>query len=164
MESNKSEAEESSKLITLNVGGKHFTTRISTLMQSEFFARLFNSDWREHINETGSNCLFIDRNPDLFELILDFLRGSFLLPESDELRQRILIEADYFGVASMVAYLNAKISDDKLILVTIGRCPPRNVPRRFIRQARYNGFHELFRLYKQNYESVLDSIETMEIN
>lgn len=108
--------------------------------------------------------MFIDRNPEIFEYVLDYLRGSFLLPENDVLRQRILVEADYFGVSSMIAHLNAKASDDKLILVTIGHCPPRNVPRCFIRRARFNGFHELFRLYKRNYESVLDSIEAMEID
>uniref|UniRef100_A0A914UYV2 BTB domain-containing protein n=1 Tax=Plectus sambesii TaxID=2011161 RepID=A0A914UYV2_9BILA len=152
-----------STLVTLNVGGKLFTTRTSTLVQSDFFARMFNKNWMERMNESGSERLFIDRNPNIFQFVLDFLRGSFVLPENDQLRQKILTEADYFGIASMITYLNAKIADDKLILVTIGDCPSRNVPRSFILQARANGFHELFRLYKQNYELVVDDTESMEI-
>ena len=99
----------------------------------------------------------------MFESILDFLRGSDVEPENDEQRQRIVAEADYFGVPSLVSFLNAKATEDGFILVTIGSCPPRNVPRRFIRVARYNGFHELFRLFKKNYDMIIDSIDTMEI-
>jgi hypothetical protein len=84
-------------------------------------------------------------------------------PKNDEQFQNILVKAGCFDVSALTAIQNEKTPDNGFILVTIGSCPPRNVPRRFIREARHNGFHELFQLFKKNYESNLGRTRVMQI-
>ena len=53
-----------------------------------------------------SGAIFVDRNGKLFEYILDYLRDpkSFTCPI--ELCERLIIEADFFRIPQMVAYLD----------------------------------------------------------
>jgi hypothetical protein len=96
---------------TINVGGRSFTTLKSTLERSPFLATMLSSDW------AGSICCvndvpFVDRNPLLFEHILDFLRSSappifwtrtngFDLP----LYASLLREAEYFQIEALATWI-----------------------------------------------------------
>lgn len=80
-----------SKIIYLNVGGKHFQTYQSTLTSgSEYFRAMLEGPWLENSAEKP---VFIDRDPHHFEHILSYLRDpSYHLPP------RLYYEADYYQI------------------------------------------------------------------
>jgi hypothetical protein len=63
-----------SGIINLNIGGKKFSTTVSTLRKQEFntFFDIINDPYKFIIDDSGS--FFFDRSPKFFELILDHLR------------------------------------------------------------------------------------------
>jgi len=87
-----------SEQIILNVGGKLFTTSLSTLRSvgGTFFEKMF----RKGANTTASadGKYFIDRDPSTFGYVLDYLRSGDLLIKSDDknLRMQVLDDAEYF--------------------------------------------------------------------
>jgi hypothetical protein len=64
-----------SSIVTLNVGGRIFTTYRATLLQypDSMLAAMMGGS---HQTCIVSGSVFIDRDPDLFEFILDFLRSG----------------------------------------------------------------------------------------
>jgi hypothetical protein len=96
----------SSDIVTLNVGGKHFTTCISTLTRySTYFEAMFSQNWagsttsdddddnNNSDNDDGNNhgsdknnaspTIFIDKDPIPFAYILNYMReGHIDLPKS----------------------------------------------------------------------------------
>jgi hypothetical protein len=83
------------RIITVNVGGVYFTTRLSTLAASDsFFSGCVNS----HPECTE---LFIDRDPTHFRHILNWMRGVHFLPEDDSTLQELAYEADYYCLSPM---------------------------------------------------------------
>jgi hypothetical protein len=75
-------------VIERNVGGRKFTTTSSTLCRSPFFVSLL---------ECKEPIPFIDRNPDYFALILDYLRsGTFSKLPKGMTSEQFTIECDYF--------------------------------------------------------------------
>ena len=101
--------------ITVNVGGRRFTTLQSTLTsQSSFFAGMLSGAWPEQACQINGE-LFVDANPDPFNHILNYLRrsfppvfwtrtGGFDLP----LYAAVLREAEYFGVATLAHWIREK--------------------------------------------------------
>ena len=82
--------------IYLNVGGVYFVTRRSTLSQS-------NSFFVGAIQSNGDDVeLFVDRDPTHFRYILNWIRGSRVLPEDESTLQELLVEADYYSLSTMV--------------------------------------------------------------
>lgn len=89
-------------VIKLNVGGKVFQTKLSTLLsvKDTLFTKIVSSalDKNESINE-----FFFDRCYDQFHIILDYLRTKTFSPkglmktEIDEL----LFESDYYGITAI---------------------------------------------------------------
>ncbi|VDO49640.1 unnamed protein product [Haemonchus placei] len=80
--------------ISLDVEGVLFKTSISTLtkVKGSYFDRLFQNDWRDHLDKHGH--LFVDRDSTIFPLILNYLRdGSIPLPRDEYYLERILREA-----------------------------------------------------------------------
>lgn len=105
--------------ILLDIGGVHYSTTLSTLrsVPHSYFDNMFNSElYGEPEKDSITGRYFVDRNGTLFQYILDFLRykaslsssskgtmdklqdGNFMLPVDRELRRRILVEANYFGL------------------------------------------------------------------
>jgi len=84
--------------IILNVGGKLFTTSLSTLrsVSGTFFEKMF----RKGANTTASadGKYFIDRDPSTFGYVLDYLRSGDLLIKSEDknMRMQVLADAEYF--------------------------------------------------------------------
>lgn len=76
-----SRGEDTQSVISLNVGGKNFDTYRATLTQfpDSMLAALMN---RPHFHQSHNGGLFIDRDGELFEHVLDFLRSGpdFELP------------------------------------------------------------------------------------
>ena len=70
---------EQTKIITLNVGGRVFSTTLTTLLShpDSVLARMFSNDGSAVMPPAmtdSSGHYFIDRDPDAFAVILNYLR------------------------------------------------------------------------------------------
>lgn len=84
--------------IHLNVGGWHYTTSLETLrkLDSSMLSVMFSGKFPLQ-KDMKTDCIFIDRDGELFQYILSFLRtGIWDLPNDLSLIQRLMIESDYF--------------------------------------------------------------------
>ncbi|KAL1781083.1 potassium channel regulatory protein [Sigmodon hispidus] len=94
-------------LVTLNVGGEIFTTRVSTLKQfpTSRLARML--DGRDQEFKTVDGQIFVDRDGALFSFILDFLRNrELLLPSDFSDYLRLQREALFYELDSLVDLLS----------------------------------------------------------
>lgn len=73
----------SQELVTLNVGGKIFTTRFSTIKQFPASRLTRMLDGRDQEFKMVGGQIFVDRDGVLFSFILDFLRTHQLLLPTD---------------------------------------------------------------------------------
>ncbi|EDO48579.1 predicted protein [Nematostella vectensis] len=89
------------EIITLNVGGKRFSTSKQTLswIPDSFFSSLMSGRISSLRDETGA--IFIDRDPDAFVPILNFMRTKELDPRGLDLRV-IKHEAEFYGITPLV--------------------------------------------------------------
>lgn len=106
--------------IKLNVGGKHFVTSRSTLLAKEplsMLARMFADDNDMYLmnpsakDETGA--YLIDRSPEYFEPILNYLRHGEVILDKHINPKGVLEEAVFYGLDSMIPQLN-KLIDEPL--------------------------------------------------
>ena len=88
----------------LNVGGSPFETRLSTLEKGDTF---FSSLVRHASEAEANGRLFIDRDPTHFRFVLNWLRGSRVLPPSTPAREELRCEADYYCMHDLVAAIDA---------------------------------------------------------
>ena len=115
------------EIIHLNVGGQRFSTSRQTLtaIPDTFFTALLSgriASQRDGLTGSGisegmgsdNGAIFIDRDPDLFRPILNFLRNRNLSLASpafpignDESNMRALLhEAEYYGISPLVKQLS----------------------------------------------------------
>jgi hypothetical protein len=91
--------------IKLNVGGKIFTTSLSTLTMENntFFSSMFSEEFNTQPDEDGE--YFIDRNPEHFHLILDYLRNPTKQVNLTEMTKKQLedfyYEVDFYSIHSL---------------------------------------------------------------
>jgi hypothetical protein len=101
------------KFIKLNIGGKRFTTTADTLLSVEnsFFARMLRA---KHDNDSE---IFIDRNPDYFQHILDYHRNKkinykkFIKADLSHLRE----EAEFYNIEAIYNYINERMQDIEFV-------------------------------------------------
>ena len=100
----------STSILRLNVGGECFDTTRSTLLaaRSTFFGRLLEEDGEmTGAARDADGRLFIDRSPNGFRLVLEWLRGSLEIDKLDnQRRSQLLTEAVYYDVALLVRALH----------------------------------------------------------
>ncbi|CAH1404340.1 unnamed protein product [Nezara viridula] len=103
--------------VTLNVGGKYFTTSRSTLVTKEpnsMLARMFAEGDNGYLmtpsNVDSQGAYLIDRSPSYFEPILNYLRNGQLIFDSNVNLEGILEEARFFGVESVIPQLENLIA------------------------------------------------------
>jgi hypothetical protein len=112
--------------VTVNVGGKFFSTTLRTLTvhQGSILHNMFSSPMAAH-RDVRDGTFFIDRNGDIFGLILDYLRTGVLVVPRDPVEYATLRrEVHYYGLpiaqqlppqrpmgweAQPVRYLHARI-------------------------------------------------------
>ena len=94
-------------IVKLNVGGRSFHTTADTLSLCDYFKPVLNGRISHGRDERGH--LFIDRNPDLFAVLLQFLRTS-QRPATLADKHALLHECDYFGVQWLAQLLRGGIS------------------------------------------------------
>lgn len=106
--------------ITLNVGGKHFTTTRSTLVAKEplsMLARMFAGDKNTYLMNPSaidsSGAFLVDRSPEYFEPILNYLRHGDVILDKNVNPKGVLEEAIFYGIDSMIPHLNQLIEESK---------------------------------------------------
>jgi hypothetical protein len=96
-------------VVELNVGGVTYATTLGTLQQADPdspLASITSSEIQTIFGRDSKNRIFIDRDGVLFRYILDYLRNKRLaLPENFSERDRLRVEADYYGLTGMVQAL-----------------------------------------------------------
>lgn len=115
-----------SEWVTLNVGGRLFTTSKRTLTSSEptsMLARMFSEDNNGYLFTPSSidknGAYLIDRSPTYFEPILNYLRCGQLVYDRNVNPQGILEEAKFFGIESIIPELEQIITQEKQIRDTL---------------------------------------------
>lgn len=85
--------------VKLNVGGTVFETTLTTMRspRSIYFYRLFSGDWRANLDKHGA--IFIDRNPLVFDRILDLLRGHTIPTFYYERLLQLELDLRYYQIA-----------------------------------------------------------------
>jgi hypothetical protein len=102
-------------LIVLDVSGRKYQTRKSTLRVSPYFDTLLTR-WNDCSDKQDDGSYFIDADPDAFQHVLDFMRrpSSFPLFWTKEtgfnyaLYNKLEAEADYFGLDDLHNWLRDK--------------------------------------------------------
>lgn len=99
--------------LTLNVGGKHFTTTRNTLVRypDSMLGRMFSDSetWRSAMDKNGS--YLIDRSPEYFEPLLNFLRHGTLILNDGINPKGVLEEAKFFGLTPVIEELEIDIAN-----------------------------------------------------
>lgn len=95
------------KWIKLNVGGKIFMTTLSTLTKEPgMLTRMFSQDGAmDPSDKDDQGAYLIDRSPQYFEPIVNYLRSGQLIYDNNVNPQGILEEARFFGVESLIPQL-----------------------------------------------------------
>ena len=107
-------------IVGLDVAGKLFYCRKSTLLGdgTSYFAARFGPDSmmdpeRDHIAENGREIYFIDRNPEVFKYVMEYLRIQKLPPEIGTFRDNPSLwralreEAEFFCLGGLISLLKA---------------------------------------------------------
>ena len=104
-------------MLTLNIGGVEFFTTRETLEKSDSFFRPFV---REHVH--ADRLPFLDRDPTHFRYILNFMRGSRVLPVDNLVTlKEIRVEADFYSLSEMVSLCDRYISGCSTVLCELQR-------------------------------------------
>ena len=91
--------------IKLNVGGQIFLTKKRTLVLSEpnsMLAKMFSGEFAKKGAKDEQGAYMIDRNPDYFQPILNYLRTRELVIDPGISKKGVLVEAQYFGIQGLV--------------------------------------------------------------
>ncbi|XP_053945190.1 SH3KBP1-binding protein 1 [Anastrepha ludens] len=94
----------SGDLVNLNVGGQRFSTSRQTLtwIPDTFFTALLSGRISSLRDETGA--IFIDRDPTLFSIILNYLRTKDIDIKNCEIRA-LRHESEYYGITPLIKRL-----------------------------------------------------------
>ncbi|KAF1741048.1 hypothetical protein MXB_2122 [Myxobolus squamalis] len=93
------------KWIRLNVGGKIFLTRKGTL-KTESRSKLANLDDDPETERDESGAILLDRDPELFKIILCYLRTKNIVMSKHICLDVLTDEAILWGLGSLVSVLN----------------------------------------------------------
>lgn len=128
------------EIIKLNVGGKIYKTSRSLLCRyrKSLLCELVSEKLKEKNHPNGKEKeIFIDRNGNRFEYILDFLRDGILIIENDlNLLTKILIEASYFRLDPLIDILKKKIGS---LLSDVDRSVNKKLIIHVIKNIEQNG-------------------------
>ncbi|CAF3551021.1 unnamed protein product [Adineta steineri] len=98
--------------VLLNVGGKHFMTTRSTLSKEEsFLGRLcqYEPDLKTDVDDKGA--YLIDRDPNYFNVVLNYLRHGKLILETNLVEEGVLEEAEFYNIRPLIELVKEKIRE-----------------------------------------------------
>ena len=105
-------------IITLNVGGKSFQVKLSTLISKKdtLFYIYLSKFLKEH--DSIPSTLFFDRNYTYFPLIMDFIRTNYLHTKnlSKEEKEDLFEEIEFYGLSEV-------LKNKKVKQIDLGWCP-----------------------------------------
>eukprot|EP00092_Neocalanus_flemingeri_P005889 GFUD01006338.1.p1 GENE.GFUD01006338.1~~GFUD01006338.1.p1 ORF type:complete len:238 (-),score=62.11 GFUD01006338.1:74-787(-) len=106
----------SGDIITLNVGGRLFTTtRMTLLSESDsVLGRMFDLSSPIPPAKLVDGAYFIDANPEVFEVILDFLRYKTVIIPTKVPVEAVLVQARYFGLDNLIFQVSERKSVQKV--------------------------------------------------
>ncbi|XP_015429583.1 PREDICTED: BTB/POZ domain-containing protein KCTD9 isoform X1 [Dufourea novaeangliae] len=118
----KSQLNRSSEWITLNVGGKYFTTTRDTLTKKEstsMLARMFteatNNEQRILPSRQDQKGAFlVDRSPTYFEPLLNYLRHGQMILDANVNAAGVLAEARFYGIEGAIEILSTMVEEEQL--------------------------------------------------
>jgi len=114
--------------IKLDVGGQLFTTSLSTLTQigGTFFSAMFSGKIKVVADKDGS--FFIDRDPLVFPMILNFLRGIF--PDFKVLSKKEIFalrnDSQYYELDDLEALIDEVFKRKTWVWLPESRCQLKN--------------------------------------
>lgn len=93
-----------SEIVNLNVGGKRFSTSRQTLswIPDTFFTALLSGRISSQRDENGA--IFIDRDPKLFGIILNYLRNKDIDLKHCDIKA-LRHEAEYYNISPLILRL-----------------------------------------------------------
>jgi uncharacterized protein YjbI with pentapeptide repeats len=99
--------------VRLDVGGKKFVTTRTTLTKERdsMLAKMFSGQWNSARDEKGA--YLIDRSPEYFEPILNYLRTGTIVLDDGVNVEGVLQEAKFFNISSMVDPLTILLEQSK---------------------------------------------------
>ncbi|XP_012226047.2 BTB/POZ domain-containing protein KCTD9 isoform X1 [Linepithema humile] len=110
-----------SEWITLNVGGKYFTTTRDTLKKEpmSMLARMFTETTNaenaiQPSRQDHNGAYLIDRSPTYFEPLLNYLRHGEIILDSNVNTAGILAEAYFYGIEGAIRILTTMLEKEKL--------------------------------------------------
>lgn len=138
-------------VIKLNIGGTRLDTNRSTLLQSGYFRALFSGNFADVEQEDG--CYFIDRNGNIFEYLLNYMRCGYVsIPieyVQDVKREAgfYQIEVDFSGVSEQLipSELSLRIKNNKTnklnleSIADIKALPRYGLDTETLRSLKFNG-------------------------
>ena len=99
--------------VKLNVGGRYFQTTLATLTNHSegkltYFKTFFAGHWQS-TKDPKDESIFIDRDGDLFEYILQYLRTDKIPIDLEDnfLRRDLIIEAHFYTLDTLVKLLDS---------------------------------------------------------
>lgn len=103
------------EIVTLNIGGVLYQTSKETLSKGNNYFRALV----EHTN--CEDVVFVDRDPSLFRYILNWLRGTNMLPDDTLSLKELLMEADFYCMEEMKTEIASKIPASTTYLAEMKR-------------------------------------------
>ena len=108
-------------IINLNVGGKFYTTSISTLTKypDSMLGRMFGGDLPSAKDAQGN--VVIDRDGELFRYVLTFLRSSkLILPENFNELALLKEEAEFYQIPELTAAVRTYPLMKDVLMLNVG--------------------------------------------
>ncbi|XP_066139758.1 BTB/POZ domain-containing protein KCTD5 [Euwallacea fornicatus] len=111
MENNCSIKNGNKQWVKLNVGGTYFLTTKTTLARhpNSFLHRLVQEDSDLDTDKDETGAYLIDRDPNYFSPILNYLRHGKLVINKDLAEEGILEEAEFYNIAELVTLVKDRI-------------------------------------------------------
>ena len=108
---NSTQNNKSNDWVHLNVGGVTFTTTRSTLAKDpkSFLFRLCQEDSNLSSYKDERGAYMIDRDPNYFSPVLNYLRYGKLVIDKNVLEEGVLEEAVFYNVGNMIHLLQERI-------------------------------------------------------
>ena len=136
-------------IINLNVGGKFYTTSISTLTKypDSMLGRMFEGDLPSTKDAQGN--VVIDRDGELFRYVLTFLRSSkLILPENFGELALLEEEAEFYKIPELIAAVKSYQMKDVYMLNVGGTIFP--VLRKYLQPDNCEELGEVLDLPRAN--------------
>ncbi|CAI2355562.1 unnamed protein product [Caenorhabditis sp. 36 PRJEB53466] len=104
---------QNSSWVRLNVGGKVFQTTKSTLMREpgSFLYRLCQEEQGLPSDKDETGAYLIDRDPNFFSPILNYLRHGKLIMDPGVSEEGILVEADFYNLPTLSQMIMDRMQD-----------------------------------------------------